>query len=131
MDTDSTENYDHAERTIKPEEPQPAAEPEPDISVEHPKPVELPKPKQRGRPAGTKDAYKRARKSNTSKPNASLPVPPSNTPLEEIYTPLEHPPPMGVDMNTLVDLLIERMTLRASDARTQKARHWAMFMPNR
>ena len=130
METDSTENNDQVESTIKPEaEHEP--EPEPDVSVEHPEPVELPKPKRRGRPIGTRDAYKMSRKSNASKPNASLPVPPSNTPLEERYTYLEPPPPLGVDMNTLADLMLERMTLRASDARAQKAKHWAKFMPNR
>ena len=75
---------------------------------------------------GQKDAYKRARKS--TKPNASLPVPPSN--LEERYIP-QDVSPMGVDMNTLADLMLERVTLRASDARAQKTKHWAAFMPNR
>ena len=88
METDSTEHYDQVESTIKPEVPV-------DEKSEA-EPVE--KPKKRGRPAGTKDAYKRTRKS--TKPNASLPVPPSN--LEERYIPQEVSP-MGVDMNTLAD----------------------------
>ena len=77
METDPTENYDQVESTIKPDEPPP------EDKKSEAEPVELPKPKKKGRPAGTTDAYKRTRKSNTSKPNASLPVPtpPRNTPL--------------------------------------------------
>ena len=121
MDTDSTQHYDQVESTLKPDEPPPEHV---DEKYEA-EPVD--KPKKRGRPAGTKDAYKRTRKS--TKPNASLPVPPSN--LEERYTPLELPAPMGVDMNTLADLMLERLTLRASDARAQKTKHGATIMPNR
>jgi hypothetical protein len=116
METDPTENYDQVESTIKPDEPPPEDE------KSEAEPVELPKPKKKGRPAGTKDAYKRTRKS--TKPNASLPVP-----KEEQYTPPTQQ--LGVDMNTLADLMLERMTLRASDARAQKTKHWAKFMPNR
>ena len=118
METDSPDNYDQVESTIKPEEPPPVDE------KSEAEPVELPKPKKRGRPAGTKDAYKRTRKSTT--PNASLPIPPSN--LEERYIPQEVSP---VDMNTLADLMLERMTRRASDARAQKPKPWAKCMPNR
>ena len=62
-DSANTEmNYDHIESTIQPEETQPeAAEAEPE------QPLDIPKPNRKGRPPGTKDAYKRARKNNTKK----------------------------------------------------------------
>ena len=122
METDPTENYDQVESTIKPDEPPPEDE------KSEAEPVELPKPKKKGRPAGTKDAYKRTRKS--TKPNASLPIPPSNTPLEERCIPQEVSP-VGVDVNTLADVMLERMTLGASEARAQRTTHWAKCMPNR
>lgn len=117
METDSTENYDQVESTIKP----------PEADVEQPEPVE--KPKRRGRPAGAKDAYKRTRKS--TKPNAS----PANNaepfPESKSHTPERYEQPMGLDMNTLADIMLERMTIRASDAKAQRTKHWAKFMPNR
>ena len=125
MDTERAESYDHIESTIQPEEAQPEAAPE--------QPLE--KPKKKGRPAGTKDTYKRTRKSSTTKASAPPSVPPSAPP----YVPASqdnavvdrYEQPMGLDMNTLADLMIQRRTVRASDARALRTQRWEKFMPHR
>ena len=70
-------NYDHIESTIQPEETQPEAE-EADMCLAFDlstggkrsspeQPLEIPKPKRKGRPPGTKDAYKRTRNTQYEK----------------------------------------------------------------
>lgn len=56
-------SYDVIESTFMPEDPaQPEAEPESEPALETPKPLA----KKKGRPASTKDGYKRQRKSCTT-----------------------------------------------------------------
>ena len=137
-DSANTEmNYDHIESTIQPEDhAQPEAEPE----AEPDQPLEIPKPKKKGRPAGVRDTYKRTRKITTHNTpiSASVQSQPSNpaafpehvgnshTILQEQYD-----QPMGVDMNTLADIMLDRMTVRASDARALKTQRWDKVMPHR
>ena len=159
-DSANTEmNYDHIESTIQPEDhAQPVGQrPEERISfacdlpqggkrssaepeAEPDQPLEIPKPKKKGRPAGVRDTYKRTRKSTTNNTpiSASVQSQPSNpaafpdnvgkshTLLQERYE-----QPMGVDMNTLADIMLDRMTVRASDARALKTQRWEKVMPHR
>ena len=131
-------NYDHMESTIQPEETQPEAE-EADISLERSspeQPLDMPKPKRKGRPLGTKDAYKRTRKSNTTNTPTSVAAPMPAMSLERSF-PHEnaavdrYDQPMGVDMNTRADLMLDRMTVRASGARALRTHRWDTCMPHR
>ena len=155
-DSANTElNDDHIESTTQPEETQPEAEeavgqrPEERISFERSsagpeaeleQPLDIPKPKKKGGLAGVRDTYKRTRKSTTKNTpiSASVQSQPSNpaafpenvgkshTLLQERYE-----QPMGVDMNTLADIMLYRMTVRASDARALKTQRWEKCMPHR
>lgn len=130
-------NCDAIEHTIMSEDPV-----EPDHSLERsfaePEPapaqslgISKPLAQNTGRPAGTQDTYKRQRKScttNTSMPAsipASIPESQANAALERVE------PPAGLDLNTLADIMLDRMTPRASNARALRTTHWDTVMPRR
>lgn len=160
-DSANTEmHYDHIESTIQPEETQPdisferssAKEADVPLAFDLPQggkrrspeqPLDMPKPKRKGRPLGTKDAYKRTQNSNTKHTPTSVAAPmPAvssayDVPQENAFHQASglavdrYDQPMGVDMNTLADLMFDRMTVRASDARALRTQRWDKFMPHR
>lgn len=158
-DSANTEmDYDNIARTIQPEEAQPdmplersSAEPEAvgqraeecmSFAVGPEQPLDLPKPKKKGRPAGAQATYKTTRKNTTKtrpflhlwqllcKPSGAPPQ--GNAAVDRYDLPCYRGPlGQGVSMNTLADLMVERMTLRASDARAQRMQRWDKCMPHR
>ena len=112
-----------------------------DLACDTEQPLEIPKPKKKGRPAGTKDTYKRTRNTKTNHTPmlasvadpmpAKRSFPQGNAAVERYDRPCYRGPlGQGVDMNTLAYLMLDRMTLRSSDARSQRTQRWDTNMPH-